>query len=137
MIFWAQFCRKTISFRPALSRKFPQMARTGSFSALLCENSGRRAKFPGKLPRSILKAAIPVERAQVLMASYRSVPCVSPITPASGKSHQVEVIDSLRGKSLAVMAPKKARNPGLFAPRLALRKQSGKTQSAEKCDARP
>src|SRR5262245_66645001 len=56
------------------------MARTGSFSALLCENSGRRAKFPGKLPRSILKAAIPVERAQVLMASYRSVPCVSPTT---------------------------------------------------------
>src|SRR5262244_364076 len=79
MIFWAQFCRKTISFRPALSQKFPQMARTGSFAALLCENSGRRAKFPGKLPRSILKAAIPVERAQVLMASYRSVPCVSPI----------------------------------------------------------
>src|SRR5262249_44425122 len=54
------------------------MVRTGSFSALLCENSSRRAEFPGKLPRSILKAAIPVESSQVLMASYRSVPCVSP-----------------------------------------------------------
>src|SRR5215510_14543797 len=83
MIFWAQFCRKTISFRPALSQKFPQMARTGSFAALLCENSGRRAKFPGKLPRSILKAAIPVERAQVIMASYRNAPCVSPFSSYS------------------------------------------------------
>ena len=56
------------------------MARTGSFSALLREKSGRRAEFSGKLPRSILKAAIPVERSQVLMVSYRSVPCVSPST---------------------------------------------------------
>src|SRR5215831_7505898 len=78
MSFCRQFCLDQGVLVGSRAAQFPYMARTGSFSALLCENSGRRAQFPGKLPRSLLKAAIPVERAQVLMASYRSVPCVSP-----------------------------------------------------------